>query len=196
MNLLFGLHTFGDVTVDASGARSRRRRSSVTWWPRACWPTRSGSTSSAWASTTATTSPSRLPTSCWPRSRAGRAHPSRVGRHGAELRRPGARLPALLDPRRRLGRTRRGDPRPRLLHRVLPALRLRPRAVRAALRGEAAALRGAAQGGARDVGRSDPSRGWTSRRSTRRPPPGACRRGSRSAARRSRSCAPRNTASR
>ena len=60
---------------------------------------------------------------------AGRtdAHPARLRRHGAQLRRPGARLPALLDARRRVGRPGRGHPRPRLVHRVVPALRLRPR---------------------------------------------------------------------
>ena len=70
-----------------------------------------------------------------------RTHPAGIRRHRAELGRPRARLRALLDARRRLGRPRRGDPRARLLHRVVPALRLRPRRLRAAVRGEAGAVR-------------------------------------------------------
>jgi hypothetical protein len=53
-----------------------------------------------------------------------RADPARHRRHGAELRRPRPRLRALLHPQRRLGRPRRGDPRPRLVHRVVSTLRL------------------------------------------------------------------------
>ena len=41
-------------------------------------------------------------------------------------------------------RPRRGDPRPRLVHRVVPAVRLRARAVRGAVRGEARPVRAAA----------------------------------------------------
>jgi alkanesulfonate monooxygenase SsuD/methylene tetrahydromethanopterin reductase-like flavin-dependent oxidoreductase (luciferase family) len=50
----------------------------------------------------------------------------RLGRDGAQHRRPGARVPALLHAQRPLARSRRGDPRPRIVHRVVPALRLRP----------------------------------------------------------------------
>ena len=59
--------------------------------------------------------------------RPHRAHPARLRGHGAQLRRPGARLPALRHARRGLERPGRGHPRPRLVHRVVPAVRLRPR---------------------------------------------------------------------
>ena len=59
------------------------------------------------------------------------AHPPRIGGDGAQHRRSGARLPALLDAQRDLERARRGDPRPRIVHRVVSALRLRPRRLRA-----------------------------------------------------------------
>ena len=53
---------------------------------------------------------------------------------------PGAGVPALLHPQRDLERPGRGDPRPRVLHRKLPAVRLRPEPVRAAVRGKAGSL--------------------------------------------------------
>ena len=84
--------------------------------------------SSASASTTATTSRSRAPEVVLAAIAAPhRAHPPRLGRHGAQLRRPDPRLRALRDARRRVERAGRGHPRPRLVHRVVPAVRLRPR---------------------------------------------------------------------
>ena len=86
----------------------------------------------------------RAPPARLPRLRAGRrarrgrrahgADPAVERRHRAELRRPGARLPAV---RRRvdlhLRRPRRDHGRARLVHRVLPAVRLRPRRLRRAV---------------------------------------------------------------
>ena len=66
------------------------------------------------------------------RSRAGghcrpdEAHPARIGGDRAQHRRSGARLPALLDAERDFQRPRRSDSRPRLVHRVVSAVRLRP----------------------------------------------------------------------
>ena len=195
--LELGLDTFGDVTVDAAGeplpldvGDAQRRRRGRARRPRRARLLRHR----------------RAPPQGLRRVRARRGaggdrrpdepDPPRIGGHGAQLRRSGARVPALLHARRRLEWPCRGDPRPRLVHRVVPALRLRARAVRAALRGEAAALRGAAQGGARDLVGHHPRGRSRRRRSTRRRPPAACRPGSRSAAARSRSCAPRTTGSR
>ena len=56
--------------------------------------------------------------------RADDAHPSRVGGDGAEHRRSRPRLPALLDAQRDLERPRRSDRRPRLVHRVVSAVRV------------------------------------------------------------------------
>ncbi len=53
-------------------------------------------------------------------------YPARLRRDRAELRRPGARLPALRHRGRALQRPGRGHPRARLVHRVVPAVRLRP----------------------------------------------------------------------
>ena len=79
----------------------------------------------------------------------GPAHPADQRRHGAELGRPGAGLPAVRDAGPALHRPRRDHGRARLLHRVLPALRLRPRRLRRAVRGEA---RPAARRSARAAG--------------------------------------------
>ena len=74
------------------------------------------------------------------RGRAGRGgganveDPADVRGLRAELRRPRARLPGLRDARPDLRRARRDHGRPRLVHRVLPALRLRPRRLPRALR--------------------------------------------------------------
>jgi predicted dinucleotide-binding enzyme len=48
-------------------------------------------------------------------------------RHRAELRRSGPGLPAVLHAERDIRRPGRGHPRPRVQHRVIPAVRLRPR---------------------------------------------------------------------
>jgi hypothetical protein len=54
------------------------------------------------------------------------ADPAHERRHRAGLRRPGARVPAVRDARPALGRARGDHGRARLVHRVVPALRLRP----------------------------------------------------------------------
>ena len=72
--------------------------------------------------------------------RRGRAHapdPAHERGHRAQLRRPGARLPGLRDARPALRRPRGDHGRARLVHRVVPALRLRPRRLRRAVRREA-----------------------------------------------------------
>ena len=94
-------------------------------------------------------------------------------------------------------RARRGHPRPRLVHRVVPAVRLRPRRVRGAVRGEARPVRRAAARRARHLVGDDPRRRSTSQQVF--PPTESgepARRGSASAAAPSRSCAPRTTACR
>ena len=53
---------------------------------------------------------------------------------------------------RAVERPRRGDPRPRLVHRVVSAVRLRPDALRGAVRGEARSVRGAPEASSRSPG--------------------------------------------
>ena len=64
------------------------------------------------------------------RARRGRgahhAHPAHERRLGPELGRSRARVPGLRHARPALGRPRRDHGRPRLVHRVVPAVRLRP----------------------------------------------------------------------
>ena len=55
----------------------------------------------------------------------------------AQLRRPGARVPGVRDARPALGRPRRDHGRARVVHRVVPAVRLRPARLRHAVRREA-----------------------------------------------------------
>ena len=59
--------------------------------------------------------------------RADEADPADERRQRAQLGRPRARVPAVRDARPALRRARRDHGRPRLVHRVVPALRLRPR---------------------------------------------------------------------
>ena len=66
-----------------------------------------------------------------------RADPPLERRHGAQLRRPGARLPAVRDGRPALRRPRRDHGRARLVHRVVPAVRPGPQGLRRPLRREA-----------------------------------------------------------
>ena len=68
---------------------------------------------------------------------ANAAHPPHQRRDGPELGRPGAGLPELRDPRPPLAGPRRDGRRPRLVHRVVPAVRPAPRGLRLALRREA-----------------------------------------------------------
>ncbi len=119
---------------------------------RPCWPTRSASMPSASASTIAPTSPISAPEVVLAAiAGADAPHPPRIGRHRAQHRRSGARVPALLDARTRLERPRRSHSRPRIVHRVVSAVRLRPVPLRRAVRGEAGAVRRAPEGGPGDV---------------------------------------------
>ena len=126
---------------------------------------------------------------------AHRAHPARLGGHGAQLRRPGAGVPALLDAERNLGWPCRSDPRPRLQHRLVPSVRFRPRRLPRPLRGEDEPVRAAPEGRPRHLGGPHPQRHCATRMScrtsTRR-----CRPGSASAAAQSRSSGRPATASR
>ena len=121
---------------------------------RSSSPTRSGSTSSASASTTAPTSPCRAPAVVLGAA-AGRtrAHPADQRGDRAQLRRPRPRLPGVRHPGPAPRRPRGDHGRARLVHRVLPALRLRPRRLRRAVRREARAAAAAPRVRARDAGR-------------------------------------------
>ena len=118
-----------------------------------------------------------------------RAHPPLERGHRAQLRRPGPRLPGLRRGRPALRRPRRDHGRPRLVHRVLPALRLRPQGLRRALRREARPAAEAARRRPRHLGGPPPR---AARQRGRVAAPGrrsSCRSGWPSAARRSRSSA-------
>ena len=146
-DLELGLDTFGDVTRDESGAL-RQRRADHPQRRRPGGARRRGRArrSSGWGSTTAPSSRSRAPRSCWrPRPPAPRSihlgtavtvlssdDPVRVYERFATL-------DAVSQ------RPRRGHPRARLVHRVVPAVRLRPARLRGALRGEARAVLAAAR---------------------------------------------------
>ena len=69
--------------------------------------------------------------------RAHQAHPLDQRGDGAVVRRSGAGLSAIRDARSHLGRPRRDHGRARLVHRILSAVRLRPRRLRRIVRGEA-----------------------------------------------------------
>ena len=71
-----------------------------------------------------------------------KTHPVEHGGHRAELGRSGAGLRAVRHPRPSLRRARRDHGRARLVHRVVPAVRLRPRRLRRAVRGKARAAAG------------------------------------------------------
>ena len=73
----------------------------------------------------------------------------------------------------RFERSRRGHPRARLVHRVLPAVRLRPARLRGALRGEARAVLAAAEGEAGHLAGHDCARRSTTRTCSRRPRTGS-----------------------
>src|ERR671938_510364 len=74
----------------------------------------------------------------------------------AQLRRPRPRLSGLRHARPALGWARRDHGRPRLVHRELPALRLRPRRLRRAVLREARAAPRPARGRARPLGGPPP----------------------------------------
>ena len=85
------------------------------------------------------------------RRRADEPDPAHECRERDQLGRPRARLPGLRHARPALGRARRDHGRPRVVHRVVPALRLRPRRLRRALRGEAPAAARPSRVGARHL---------------------------------------------
>ena len=129
--LELGLDTFGDVTVDPDGVPAaaaagdpRRRRRGRARRPggRRLHRRRRAP-------------PSRLRRiDARRRARGDRvadgADPARFGRDRALERRPDPGVPAVRDPRRGVERSCRGHPRAWLVHRVVPAVRLRPRPVR------------------------------------------------------------------
>ena len=165
-----GLDTFGDVTLDTRGSASAMPRRSATSSTRRCSPMRSGCRSSAWGSTTDRSSRSRARRSCWPPPPRGPTrHPPRHRSDRALLRRPGARLRAIRHAGRRLARPCGGHPRPRLVHRVVPAVRLRSARLRGALRREARSLLAAADREARHVAGHDARTARPTRTSSRRP---------------------------
>ena len=148
-----GLDTFGDITLDADRTTALARTSScATSSHRPCWPIRSGWRSSASASTIgrdfAVSAPEVVLAAI-----AGQTsqHSSRLVGDGAELGRSRSRLRAVFDTQRAVERARRGDRRPRLVHRIVPAVRIRSGAIRSAVRGAARALRRAAEGTAGDL---------------------------------------------
>ena len=108
----------------------------------------------------------RAPPSRLRRERSGRRPRHRRGAHGEhpavqrgerpELGRPRPRVPAVLDPGPPEPRARGDHGRARLVHRVLPPLRLRPRRLRRALRREARAAPADPRVRARDVERPAP----------------------------------------
>ena len=117
------------------------------------------------------------------RRRADEADPPDERRHRAQLRRPGARVPGLRDARPALGRPRRDHGRARLVHRVVPALRLRPRATTTTLFDEKLELLLALRESERVTWQgAPPRRRWTTAASTRGRCRTRCRSGSRSAA--------------
>ena len=117
--------------------RSERTSVSATSWRRSSSRTRSGSTSSASASTTGPSSPCRRLRWCWPPPRQDDADPAHERRDRPQLGRPGPRVPGVLDRRPHLARPSGDHGRPRLLHRVVPAVRIRPPRLRPAVRTEA-----------------------------------------------------------
>ena len=121
------------VRGHARRARSPRSSVSASSSRRSSSRTRSGSTSSASASTTGPTSPSRRLPSCWPRRRRGRSASGSRARSPSSAR---TTRSASSSSSRRVDlplRRPRGDHgRPRLVHRVVPALRLRPPRLRPA----------------------------------------------------------------
>ena len=78
--------------------------------------------------------------------------PARHLRNGPQHPGPGAAVHRLRHARRRVERPRAADRRPRLADGILPALRLRPRRLRGAVRGEARPARSPAARAARDLG--------------------------------------------
>ena len=106
------------------------------------------------------------------------------------LRRPRAGLPGLRHPRPAVLRPRRGHRRPRLVRRVVPAVRLRPGPLRRAVRREARPAARAARLRARHLVRPASAPPCTTRPSTPGRSRTPCRCGSASAATRSRCCGP------
>ena len=152
-----GLDTFGDVTVGAGRhAASRRPACCATSSKRRSWPIDLGldafGVGEHHRPDFAISAPEVMLAAIAGRTRAD---PARIGGDGAEHGRSRARVPAVLDAQRGVERARRSDPRPRIVHRVVSALRLRPVALRGALRGQALAVRRAAQGRPGDVERLD-----------------------------------------
>ena len=125
--------------------------------------------------------------------RAHQAHSLDERGHRAVVGRSGARLSAIRHPRSHLGRAGRNHGRTRLVHRVLPAVRLRPQRLRRAVRREARPPAcNPRQPQAR--GKALIARRSRARASTRARCNNRCRSGSPRAARRNRSRAPARSA--
>ena len=85
--------------------------------------------------------------SCWPRLRVSRAASSSASAVTVlELGRPRAGVPELRHPRPALGRSGGADGRPRLVHRVVSALRLLAERLRRAVRRETRSAAGPSRG--------------------------------------------------
>ena len=121
--------------------------------------------------------------------RADRADPADQRGDGAQLRRPRAGVPGLRHPRPAVLGPGRADGRARVVHGVVPAVRLLPRRLRRAVRREARPAARAARRTGRRPGRAGSARRCRTSWCTRGPS-GRCPSGSRSAARPSRSSAP------
>ena len=127
--------------------RARRARGSgcASSSSRRSSPSRSGSTSSRSGSITGPDFAVSVPG-----GRAGGAGGADVAgaalerRDGAVVRRSRARLPGLRDARPAVGRARRDHGGPRVVHRVVPAVRAGPRGLRRAVRLQARAAAGGA----------------------------------------------------
>ena len=118
--LAFGLNTFGDVEVDREGIAISYAQVIRNVVEQAVLADRAASTSSGSASITATTSRSPRLRSCWARSPAG---PNGSPRHCGDrpqFGRPRACVREVRHPGRTLQRPGGADPRPWLVHRVIP----------------------------------------------------------------------------
>ncbi len=118
--------------------------------------------------------------------RAHETHQADERRDGAVVRRSGARLPAVRHARLRLGRAGGDHGRARRVHRILPAVRLRSRGLRDAVRGKPRASARHPQGARGPTGGAGAVRRWTARASIRALCRTPCPSGSPRAARRSR----------
>ena len=125
MSFELGVYTFGNTPRTATAATAPPRRRSATRSKRCGSPRRSGSTSSASASTTPRSMPLSSPTVAGQRRRrVDAADQAGHDRLGAVHRRSRSGCSSSSPPRRDRARARRRRRRPRLLGDHVPALRL------------------------------------------------------------------------